>query len=171
MTVYVNSELLQSGKFAESLALLAPWQTSAPVDVKRIAGLLGIKVWEMQLPETVSGKLFRDTRHGGTSDFSIGVNASEGYVRKRFTVAHEIAHFLLHRDKITTELRDDAFYRSSVLSSREEVEANKLAANILMPYPLIHDLQKQGIRDIDELARRFEVSTIAMKIRLGIPVM
>jgi IrrE N-terminal-like domain len=161
---------MPSKKFNESLALLAPYQTVAPINVKGIAGLLGMKVWEMPLPETVSGKLFRDERHGGTSGFSIGVNAAEGYVRKRFTVAHEISHFLLHRDKITTELRDDTFYRSSLLSSQEEVEANKLAANILMPYPLIQSLQNQGVRDVAELARRFEVSPISMKIRLGIPV-
>src|SRR5205085_480224 len=106
---------------------------AAPVDVTAIASDLGIRVWEMRnLPENISGKIFRDRLNGGDSGFSIGVKASESFRRKRFTVAHEIAHYILHRDKIGDELADDAMYRSG-LSTREEAQANQLAADILMP--------------------------------------
>jgi len=149
-------------------AVLSRFQQTAPVNVIGFAGALGINVWELQLPENISGKIWKDPDNGGSSGFSIGVNRSESFVRKRFTVAHECAHFLLHRNRITNELIDDAMYRG--LGGREEAQANKLAADILMPYPLIQKLMASGITDVDELAKALQVSGPAMRIRIGIPV-
>jgi Zn-dependent peptidase ImmA (M78 family) len=120
------------------------------------------------LPESVSGKLFLDPKN--ESRFSIGVNASEGYRRKRFTIAHELGHYLLHRDLIQNGvLEDNTLYRSG-LSSLEEKEANRLAADILMPHHLIRQLMSRGIENVRDLADAFQVSEPAMNIRLGIPV-
>jgi Zn-dependent peptidase ImmA (M78 family) len=171
MPTYTHPAAWPVHKLNEARALILPFQTRIPVDVNLIAKELGIGLWEFKnFNDTTSGKLFRDDQYGGTSRWSIGVNAKESHQRKRFTVAHEIAHFLLHRDKIGDELSDDSFYRSKLLTSKEEHQANRLAAEILMPFHLIQQLQLEGINDIDELARRFEVSSTAMKIRLGIPV-
>lgn len=151
--------------------LIHKFQQSAPVQVVQLAEAMGIKVWEFNhLPENISGKLFKDATNGGSSGYSIGVNAKEAFVRKRFTVAHEIAHFILHRNRIQTELVDDTMYRSPLISSTEEVQANKLAAYILMPLELVDKLMSQGIKDVDALAARLQVSGQAMRIRLGIPV-
>lgn len=120
----------------------------------------------MNLPENISGKIFKDALNGGRSGYSIGVNAAEGFRRKRFTVAHEIAHFILHRDLIGDELRDDAMYRSG-LSTREEVQANQLAADILMPVSLIRKYQAKGMLDAKMLADCFKVSEPAMRVRLS----
>ena len=151
--------------------VIAKHQKKAPVDVIAIANELGLNVWEMQsLPPNVSGKIFRDPLNGGSSGFSIAVNASDNPLRKRFTVAHEIAHFILHRSHLDSgDLVDDAMYRSG-LSSAEETQANQLAAQILMPFPLIQELINAGIKDVVALAQAFQVSQPAMKIRLGIPV-
>jgi Zn-dependent peptidase ImmA (M78 family) len=122
------------------------------------------------LPPNVSGKIFRDPLNGGPSGFSIGVNAKEHDLRKRFTIAHEIAHFLLHRAKLENgDLTDDTMYWSG-LSTEEEAQANNLAAQILMPYELIQRLINSGVKDVESLAERFQVSKAAMTIRLGIPV-
>ena len=80
-----------------------------------------------------------------------------------------MAHFLLHCELIGSGIVDDALYRSQ-LSSQVETEANRLAADILMPYTLIERLQKEGTRSVDGLAKVLEVSSVAMKIRLGVPV-
>jgi Zn-dependent peptidase ImmA (M78 family) len=122
------------------------------------------------LPSNVSGKIFRDPLNGGASGFSIAVNASENPLRKRFTVAHEISHFILHREQLENgDLIDDTMYRSG-LSSAEETAANRLAADILMPYALIQSLIQSGIRDVVSMANALQVSQPAMKIRLNIPV-
>jgi hypothetical protein len=150
--------------------VIAKYQKKAPVDVVALANELGLNVWESHsLASNISGKIFRDPLNGGSSGFSISVNASEGFVRKRFTVAHEIAHFILHRRQLDNgELVDDTMYRS-LLTTKQEAEANKLAAQILMPDALIQSLISSGIREVEGLARNLQVSVSAMKIRLGIP--
>jgi hypothetical protein len=149
-------------------AILSRFQQDAPVQVIGLANALGLNVWELQLPPNISGKIWRDPQNGGTKGYSIGVNAAEAFVRKRFTVAHECAHFILHRDKITDELTEDTLYRG--LDGKEEAQANKFAADILMPYHLIQKFMDSGMTDVDELAAKFQVSGAAMRIRLGIPV-
>jgi hypothetical protein len=151
--------------------IIAAHQTQAPVDVTAIARDLGLAVYEMRnLPSNVSGKIFKDPSHGGKSGFSIAVNASESFVRRRFTVAHEIAHFILHRNRLNGgELVDDTMYRSG-LSSREETDANKTAASIIMPLHLIRSLIESGVKDIPSLADRLQVSQSALSIRLNVPV-
>lgn len=147
--------------------IIERYQRISPVDVKGIANDLGLNVWEMDLPGNVSGKIFRDPLNGGSSGYSIGVNRSEGYKRKRFTLAHELAHFILHRDLIGDELMDDGMYRSDNVSSPLESQANNLAADILMPRRLIRCLQAQGCTSVGALAERLQVSEAAMKIRLS----
>jgi Zn-dependent peptidase ImmA (M78 family) len=152
----------------EMLECLASFQENPPVDVLGFADALGIAVWEDDLPQGISGKLFRDETNGGHSGYSIVANASEGYRRKRFTIAHEIAHFMLHRHLIT-EVVDNALYRSG-LTSKQESEANRLAASILMPMRLIERLQNEGVTSVDGLADRLQVSGQAIMVRLGIPL-
>lgn len=147
-------------------------QHVAPVDVQAIAKEFGIAVY--QSPDLggghLSGKLFRDKKHGGESGWSIVVRAGDSFARRRFTVAHEISHFVLHKDRIRDGvLTDDEFYRSG-LSSIEETQANRMAADILMPYALIDDCMTKGIKTLGGIAGKLQVSQAALRIRLGIPV-
>lgn len=149
--------------------VIAKYQREAPVDVVGIAEGLGIHVWEMEnMSPNVSGKLFKDSLNGGFSGFSIVVRKSDSVPRKRFTVAHEIAHFILHKEKLDGGVVDDALYRSG-LGNKEETEANRLAADILMPYSLIKNLVGQGYRNPVALAEKLLVSKTAIGIRLGLP--
>lgn len=140
------------------------FQHDAPVDVTALAEALGLNVWEQEdLPASVSGKIFKD--NSASAGYSISVRSSDAYVRRRFTVAHEIAHFLLHRDKIGDGLTDDAMYRSG-LTTWEEVEANHLAADILMPRSLLGSYISKWGSNPEILAPMFKVSRAAMEIRL-----
>jgi len=150
----------------EYSSVIERFQNSAPVDVTGLAEALGLNVWEDDdLPENVSGKLFQDSESGGPSGYSISVRASDAYVRRRFTVAHEIAHFVLHRNRVGAVVTDDAYYRSN-LSSWEEVEANRLAADILMPRQLLAKYIKTWGAEPSVLAALFKVSESAIRIRL-----
>ncbi len=67
-------------------------------------------------------------------EVSIIINERKAAVRRRFTIAHEIAHFVIHRDYLEEHRvidRDgdiiDFEYRG------RELEANQFAANLLMP--------------------------------------
>ncbi|WP_082456880.1 ImmA/IrrE family metallo-endopeptidase [Sphingomonas sp. Leaf23] len=140
-------------------------QAVAPVKVGAIAADLGVKVLISDLPLAVSGMLTLDPSDRKT--WTIKVNRHEHRNRQRFTIAHEIAHFVLHRDVIGNELVDDTFYRSG-LSERREYEANALAAEILMPWPLLTRLMQNGETDVEKLAIALQVSTAALNIRLGV---
>ncbi|MCG8562675.1 MAG: ImmA/IrrE family metallo-endopeptidase [Hyphomicrobiales bacterium] len=143
-------------------------QYSVPVDVQAIAEDLGINVWSWDMGPDVSGMLARQSPpDGGRSGYAIYVNNQHHPNRMRFTIAHEIAHFILHRDESPDTIRDDQFYRA--LSNPLEAEANRLAAEILMPWHLVNELTSQGVTSLDELASRMQVSKQAMAIRLGIP--
>lgn len=141
-------------------------QQQAPVKVGALANDLGLKVVISELPTGISGKLTRDP--ADREKWIIRVNRHEHRNRQRFTIAHEIAHFILHRDEIGDELTDDTFYRSG-LSERREWEANRLAAEILMPWPLIRAEMAEEKKTPAELAQKFGVSEAAMHIRLGLP--
>jgi len=144
--------------------VIAEHQKTAPVNVESLARALGLKVYRARLEDGVYGKLIRDSEHGGTSGYSIYVNTFDAPVRQRFTIAHEIAHFVLHRDLIDSEIVDRQMYRSN-LGNVYETQANRLAADILMPASLVRK-EFQACRDAASLARRFDVSAEAMEIRL-----
>jgi hypothetical protein len=154
----------------KELEIIKRFQKSAPVDVGQIAEALGLGLWESSnLSDGVSGKLMRDPANGGKSGYSIIVNSADAHVRKRFTVAHEIAHYILHRDLIGNELVDDSLFRSGLTTS-EEAQANRLAADILMPRHLLNEIAPAPFDKSPEfLSKRFQVSEQAMRIRLGLP--
>jgi Zn-dependent peptidase ImmA (M78 family) len=106
----------------------------------------------------------------------IGVNRAHSPGRRRFTLAHEFAHVLLHEGK---ELRFDKDFRvnlrsemSSTGTDIEEIEANFFAASLLMPRKSLDDdprtltIEVEDARAVQELARAYIVSTQAMSVRL-----
>lgn len=143
-------------------------QARWPVPVVRLARALGVEVYDADgWPNNISGRIYRSEENGGESGYAIDVNEDHPLTRQRFTVAHEIGHFMLHRDRIGDELYDDGLYRSG-LPSAMETQANQMAAEILMPKKLITRAMTQGIKDPAVLAQMFKVSEASMRIRLGI---
>lgn len=149
--------------------ILSRHQQTYPVGVIPIANELGINVYKVGgFPDNISGRIYRSKERGGRSGYAIDVNGDHSDTRRRFTIAHEIAHYLLHRDQIGDQMFDDYLYRSG-LSNALERQANRLAADILMPYNLINQARADGYRAPSDLARAFNVSDAAMAIRLGVP--
>lgn len=151
---------------AEELALIARHHGELPVKLSSLAKSLGLEVVASTLPPGISGEI----RPGQDGKYVVRVNRHDSKRRQRFTVAHEIAHYLLHRDQIGDGIVDDVLYRSS-LSDAREAEANRLAADILMPRAeLAAELRRLGgvpTEDVvSALAVKFGVSDVAMRIRL-----
>jgi Zn-dependent peptidase ImmA (M78 family) len=101
----------------------------------------------------------------------IGVNSSEAPVRQRFTIAHEIGHYILHpRKDAFVDFRKDR--AATELKPPRERQADMFAAALLMPRSqLLKDvrkLAKDGVTETitDTLAVRYGVSEEAMGIRL-----
>lgn len=107
----------------------------------------------------VSGFLIRDSK-------TIIVNQKDSFVRQRFTIAHEIGHYVLEketRDSKSISCRDA---NSSTGNDKFEVAANAFAAELLLPEKLVKEfIIKAGI-SVKTAAIIFGVSEQTMKIRL-----
>jgi hypothetical protein len=137
-----------------------------PVDVAALARVLGLGVRSSAtLPGDAAGMIVR--AEGSLSGYIIYINAKDNPRRQRFTLAHEIAHYILHRDMIGDGITDDAMYRSA-LGDVYERQANRMAADILMPAQLVKNYYRFSAvpPPISSFAREFGVSEDAMRIRL-----
>lgn len=153
----------------EADRIIRAHQTAAPVQTLDIAAALGIKVYHAHdWSDDLSAMIKRDEKYGGPSGYAIFVNGKHPKVRRRFSTAHEIAHYALHKSLIGDGITDDALYRSK-LSGAIETQANRMAADILMPWHLIREATESGLSTVSELARHFDVSRSTMSIQLGVP--
>lgn len=150
---------------AEFEALFAPFMKAPPVNVLGCAQASGLPIYAIDLPKGVSGMI----KLTSTNTFECYVDRSEPSVRQRFTAAHELGHFVLHRHQIGNGLQDNYLLRAAGMSNSQEHEANRFAADLLMPRDLISAAIDKGTTDVSGLARLFKVSEIAMSIRLGLP--
>ena len=149
--------------------ILKEFHKEAPISVVAIAKKLGIKVYRTRdFDDRISGLIQKDERYGGKSGYAIYTNANHPITRRRFTIAHEIGHFVLHHDLIGDGITDDGLYRSRLRGELESA-ANRFAANLLMPNELVWKFIEQGVDTVEELAKKFKVSESAMSIRLGVP--
>jgi len=82
--------------------------------------------------------------------------------RRRFTIAHEIGHFVLHPERSRPERGGgvNAAWQS------QEREADQFAAELLMPESLVRQAVVEQGADAFRLADRFDVSLAAMRVRL-----
>lgn len=136
-------------------------QRDYPVDVHALATDLGIAIRSDDLPDNISGKIERDW----LDDPVITVNRAHPRTRQRFTVAHEIAHYVLHRDLIGDGIVDNALYRDDRIGDARERQANRYAASLLMPSTLVKKAWADGVRSSQGLARAFQVSPAVAEIR------
>ncbi len=144
-----------------------------PVPVEKVAKSLGAQVRFSPFDGDgeLAGMLVR-----GNSQTIIGVNSLHHPNRQRFTIAHECGHLLLHKGEVHIDRSFRVNRRDSVSSQAiepEEIEANRFAAELLMPYSfVIDDLRERDIDvesedEIKELARKYEVSVQAMTHRIA----
>ena len=145
-----------------------------PVNIIGICNKLGIKVFEEYLPVNVSGFIMTDKNNFEKYDARkvIVVNLSDSPSRRRFTVSHELAHYILHKNK-----NDELFaHRDAGQNGVIEREANAFASNILMPENLVRK-EIQRIKDfssgfllpflkVRHIAEAFAVSEASAEVRL-----
>ncbi|MHC3986253.1 ImmA/IrrE family metallo-endopeptidase [Acinetobacter sp. TW_SC_4] len=153
-------------------------QTKPPIDIEDIIISNGIKIREDgSLSDGVIGKI---TFEESKAIISINPRENTYKSRRRFTLAHEFAHFVLHSNEGQREFIDmsDTMYRSDA-SNDYEVEANHFAACILMPEGSLIDYAENLVGYFkenplefseDEFVRRlaftFNVSIQSMRFRL-----
>lgn len=153
----MNSQIKYIEKIS-SQALQKAGGSDLPVPVEKIAGAFGLEVVEFAFHNKISGLLKKEQG-------VIGVNQTHHPVRKRFTIAHELGHFLLGHglgEEIQEETIDDSFDKSHP----QEREANQFASCLLMPREFVKKEVNKNSLDIEKLSKTFGVSKQAITIRL-----
>jgi Zn-dependent peptidase ImmA (M78 family) len=140
--------------------------------LEKLCAKLNLKCFESDFDDDkVSGLLMKDE---GKDSYSIYVNKKHPLSRNRFTIAHEIGHYLsyLNNSYSEKELKDNGqftdysmMWRHENIKSKAETEANLIAAKILMPEDKVAAFMQQNMTP-EEMAKLFYVSPSAMTIRL-----
>lgn len=136
---------------------------AAPVPVKEIAERNGVEVVLADFGPN------RD-RVSGICDFRnrrIFVNVADIFVRRRFTIAHELGHWILHRDLYEANPDEYRFlprFQHTDDQGPLEQEANRFAAHLLVPDRLL--VPVVGAATASALAEIFNVSRTMMEFRI-----
>ena len=131
-----------------------------PIPIEEIAKVVGIKEINFLSNIEFEGALLANA---GKTQGIIACNAKANDERKRFTIAHELGHFLIptHSHNITC-ISSSISYENRKTFINKEQEANCFASNILVPqYFLKEELKKIkyfDLEDVCNLRKKFFVS-------------
>jgi Zn-dependent peptidase ImmA (M78 family) len=132
-----------------------------PYEIERIALEAGIISIEPRIDAGFEGLLMTDADK--QSGFIV-YNQNSPVPRRRFTISHEIGHFLLrsHDGRAQCVLQDLSVVRSKDALKNREAEANRFAVELLMPEATFRrNVRSLGSPEIDhvvQLAERYGVS-------------
>ena len=132
----------------------APRPAAAFIGPLLAANNIRLDIWPMQT-EKFAGCLWKNG-----DEWTILLNARQAQPRKLFTLAHELGHYFLHRH-LKTHFSCSIFPTGPV--SRWEQEANRFAAELLMPAGQVLRLADTSPA---RAARHFGVSEEALQYRL-----
>lgn len=152
------------------------------IPIQELVESEGISLISYDFGENVSGVLLIKNSKG-----TIGYSPRDSKVRRRFTIAHELGHYILHWRSEENPKSDDIFVDKDFIvkfrdnknsysdaEHKQEQEANVFAAAILMPAFLIQAEFDRGeywylaeTEVIERLAKTFDVSIPAMTFRLS----
>ena len=155
--------------------IIKEYNNKFPLNIVDICNKMGIIVQEtVEFPDNVSGVIFKEN-----GNYYILVNKNHSIGRKSFTIAHELGHYILHKDLLDKENELVSYIKSKengkdypILArgleyNKRETEANNFAAKILMPKNEF--LKKcEEFQTIEEVAEYFGVSVVAASIRANV---
>lgn len=121
-----------------------------------------IKIFNEDFKDDISGIIERFTHY-----YQITLNKYHSELRRRFTLAHELAHFYLHKEYLNQhkKIEDNILFRKQLNNNQMEKEANEFAAELLMPKNEFEKEIKNGNNTIEKLSFCFQVSYAAVKYR------
>jgi len=126
-------------------------------DLKPIIERLGGRIVVGTVPETGStGYVEVD----GEGKFVIALSPLPGEYRNRFTIAHELGHYILH-----SKIGEKPLFATRQAGSRVEWEANWFAAAFLMPAEEFVKVWTESEGSVGRLINHFQVSGGAVEIR------
>lgn len=158
------------GKTAEEILDIYAKDRVLPVDIVALAQNIGINIYSVDFTEVedemeIEKGFILGATLSNDEEVNILYRESDTENRKRFTIAHEIAHCCLHTENLIDhhiELRSDMSK-----DDKREREANIFAGKLLIPEEnlrTIHD--KLLLPSLSALVKIFKVSSNVMAARL-----
>lgn len=141
------------------------------LQLEELCKKLNLKCLAAEYPRDISGAIIKDDDDEG---YTIYVNKDHPKSRQRFTIAHEIGHYISYLcDSYSKQELDKnkgfedqlMYYRKDGNISNAEIEANLIAAEILMPEERVKVMARDNLT-IEQMSEIFFVSQAAMTIRL-----
>lgn len=143
---------------------------------KVIENKLKGKVQEVSLgDESFSSNHDAEITKDSDSSFTITLTQESCEERKLFSLAHELGHLFLHFGYMIDQEKWDKIQRGERLTrnnlpTTEEAEANEFAGCLLMPRDEYNKILREHVDvnkevDVQELAKKFNVSTAAFQVR------
>lgn len=144
-----------------------------PVKLSSVIQHYGFKLYRAELPNEESGLIIVSDEivEKYNSNKVIIVNSKHSVRRRRFTVAHELAHYIFHQNENIFAHRDDGNQHDF-----EEKNANSFASAFLMPKKdvirKVKEFRNNYCREVSDsvlissIADEFNVSKAAAKVRL-----
>jgi hypothetical protein len=147
---------------------LAPFRSGKAVSVKHLAEQLGLDVHQVDLPRGMAGRLVSDPF--SDSGYAVEINRSHDVRSRRFTLLHEIGHFLLHIDRsdpladpMLLSRSDEEFYFDQI----KEREANDFADVLLFGDGALSAAFSLFDRDVEKTANYFGVTDRMIEVALS----
>ncbi|MBH1989928.1 MAG: ImmA/IrrE family metallo-endopeptidase [Alphaproteobacteria bacterium] len=158
---------------AEQQQTYARYHDIFPFRIVEFINDIGIRVIATEMKNNISGSIAKTD-----NTFTIYVNDTHAPTRLRFTLAHELGHYFNDRkylesndqiQDLSKQAMSKVLYRKEspsidVEMQKMDIEANKFAANILMPEEKFKELWNKEDTP-EKVARFFGVSVEAVKIR------
>lgn len=171
-----------TGSIASShiIKWLRAWYSEAmpdAIDLEIVRQMLpstpyGAGVREIKPPVEIIGDAFEGMLARDPDDhavWGIAYNGKARGERQRFTIAHELGHFILHRSQKQSFNCDSQSVHTGIDGLRQiEREADEFASNLLMPGDLLREWisnQRIDLHVLSAIAKRFQVSFEALCIR------
>lgn len=131
------------------------------LEIEELIGLISdIEIQYLPLDSSISGLLKREN-----DKWLIVVNLLHHKHRQKFTLGHELAHYVLHKND-SDNFTDTTFFRG-LSNDNIERSANDFASKLLMPETSVRRLiDEQNVRSIEVLSEKFGVSAAAMLYRV-----
>ena len=131
----------------------------SPLDLPELTQSLGIAMLLEPMKDEQSGSLTKDK----SGNWVMKVNSLHHPNRQRFTISHELGHFIKHRNQHDS-FKDSTFFRNGD-SNHIEREANKFAAELLMPKKAFDEFIQNISSTVEDIGKHFQVSSMAVRIR------
>lgn len=141
-----------------------------PIDIESLCRSLNVKLKAGYLTPQIVAEI--ELNIDNTYTITYCKSLADLAYNRRFAIAHELGHLVLHRHLIGHGLNDSkefkgvnvGHYFNSDVKRHHEAEANKFAAALLMPEELIR--ADSPHLDVNSYCEKYQVSERALLLRL-----